>query len=50
MNSKKSSKFTKEDLARQKAVEAKIKKENVKLDHPKGKERFISVLKRSVKK
>jgi len=50
MHSKKSPKLTKEDTVRQEAIRRKTKEENVKLDHPKGKERFISVLRKSVKK
>jgi|GEM_PF-1343845 len=50
MRSKKTPKFTKKDKDWQKRVEDQIKAEKVKLDHPKGKERFEKVVKRLGKK
>jgi len=47
MNSKKP---TKKDKAWQKRVEKQVKAEKLKLDHPKGKERFEKAVKRLGKK
>lgn len=46
----KPSKPTKADLIRQETIEKNTKQEKVELDHPKGKERFASALKNSIKK
>lgn len=50
MKSKKLLKPTKKDLARQEKIEKKIKNEEVKLNHPKGKERFVQTLQNVSKK
>lgn len=46
MRSKKQHKPTRKDIARQKAIEKRLKAEGVKLDHPKGKERFETLLRK----
>lgn len=50
MKPKKAPKATAKDKAWQKKVEEKIKIEKIKLDHPRGKERFDEVVKRASKK
>lgn len=50
MNPKKPSKISKKDEDRQKQIEERTKAEKVELDHPKGKECFIEIVKRMGKK
>jgi hypothetical protein len=50
MEPKKSSKLSKKDKDWQKKVEERIKREKVELDHPKGKERFVDIIKQLSKK
>lgn len=49
MKPKKISKPTAKDKSWQKRVEEKLKSENVELDHPQGKERFVKAVKRILK-
>ncbi len=44
---KKPQKPTRKDIARQKAIEKRVKAEGVELGNPQGKERFQAVLKRA---
>lgn len=46
MKANKPSKTVKKDAYWQKEIEKRVKAEKVQLDHPQGKERFKSVLKR----
>jgi len=50
MSSKKLSKPNKQDKAWQQRIEKRIKVENVKIDHPKGKEQFEQTISRVLKK
>lgn len=50
MESKKSPKPIKTNKDWQKKVEERIKLEKIELDHPKGKERFVDIIKRLNKK
>lgn len=50
MESKKSSKPSKQEREWQKKVEEKIKAEELKIDHPHGKEQFDQVIRNAKKK
>jgi len=50
MKSKKVYKLNNTDIAREQRIERQIQTEKIKLDHPKGRERFEKVIKHAKKK